>query len=114
MAFKISSATEGTYTWPVPVWIPVDGGKRRKEEFQATFKRFKQGEEPLAPESVTEEDGVEVFKRFLAGWSGIKDDEGNELPFTDENLREFLTVPVFVTAITDAFRNSIGQAKEKN
>lgn len=115
MAFKISSATEGTYTWPVPVWLPVDGGKRQRQEFTATFKRFKRGEEPLVGDELEDDDdGVETFKKFLAGWSGIKDDDGNEIQFSDETLREFLKVPVFVSAVTTAFQNSVNQAREKN
>lgn len=113
MAFKISSATSGTYTWPVAVYIPIDGGKHKKETFEAIFKRHKTGEGP-DPESVTSEDGVEVFKRFLVGWNGIKDDSENELPFTDENLAEFIKIPVFVVSVIDAWRASVKAAKQGN
>jgi hypothetical protein len=113
MSFKISDITTGTYKWPVHVYIPVDGGKHRKQTFTGVFKRHKTGED-LNPDNVTEDDGVEVFKRFFVGWSDIKDDDGNEVSFTDENLAEFLKAPIFVVSVLSAWKNSIKAAKEGN
>jgi hypothetical protein len=131
MAFKISSATEGTYKWPVPVMIPVDGGKFKKEEFTAVFKRYRKdaistGNEDGAVDededvvvenengAVDEERGIEFFKATLVGWSGIKDDAGEEIPYSEEKLIEFLEVPVFTSAVVKAYQTSMGMAKEKN
>lgn len=121
MAFKISSATEGTYKWPVPVMIPVDGGKFKKEEFTAVFKRYRKDAIPTASEDVAvdegavdEERGIEFFKATLVGWSGIKDDAGEEIPYSEEKLIEFLEVPVFTSAVVNAYQTSMGMAKEKN
>ena len=129
MAFKISSATEGTYKWPVPVMIPIDGGKFKKEEFTAVFKRDRKDAIPTTSEDVAldedgvavdedgavdEERGIEFFKAILVGWSGIKDDAGEEIPYSEEKLIEFLEVPVFTSAVVKAYQTSMGMAKEKN
>lgn len=114
MAFKISSATEGTYKWPVPVMIPIDGGKFKKEEFTAVFKRWRKDAISAEGVETDEQRGLEFFKATLVGWSGIKDDDGEEVPFSEEKLDELLEVPVFVNAVSDAYRASMNLAKEKN
>lgn len=126
MAFKISSATEGTYKWPVPVMIPIDGGKFKKEEFTAVFKRYRKDaiptdskdgavdEDAVDGDAVDVERGIEFFKATLVGWSGIKDDAGEEIPYSEEKLIEFLEVPVFTSAVVKAYQTSMGMAKEKN
>lgn len=112
MAFKISTATTGTYTWPVKVFIPMDGGKRKEAgTFKATFNRFKRGEDPTEDGELS---AVDMFKKLLSGWEGVQDDDGVEIPFNDENLGKMLEIDIFSIAILDAYRESIGQAKEKN
>lgn len=112
MAFKISAATTGTYKWPVHVFIPMDGGKRKDAgKFTATFNRFKRDEDPTEDSNLT---AVEMYKKLICDWEGVQDDDGNEIPFTDDNLEELLKVDVFSVAILNAYRESIGQAKEKN
>jgi hypothetical protein len=115
MAFKISSATEGTYKWPVKVMIPVDGGKKEKQEFTAVFKRYQKDAIPTSEDGAEDEErGIEFFKAILVGWSGIKDDAGEEIPYSEENLLKYLAVPVFTHAVVEAYQNSNNMAKEKN
>lgn len=96
--------------------IPVDGGKFKKEEFTAVFKRYRKDAIPTASEdgAVDEERGIEFFKAILVGWNGIKDDAGEEIPYSEEKLIEFLDVPVFTSAIVKAYQTSMDMAKEKN
>ncbi len=106
MAFKISSATEGTYVWPVVVMLPIDGGKHQRQEFKGVFNKA------FTLDDVTE--GIEDLPKLLVGWSEIIDDNGKEVPFTQEALAEYSKVPIFVSAVFESWRNSFSQARAKN
>ena len=106
MAFKISTATEGTYTWPVVVMLPLDGGKHQRQQFTGKFSKA------FTLDDVTE--GVDDLPKLLVGWSEILDDDGKEVPFSEATLAEYCKVPIFVSAVFEAWRNSFSQAKAKN
>jgi len=50
----------------------------------------------------------------LVGWSGINDDEGKEIPFSQKGLDELLEVPFLAIAVLKAYMDSIKGAKRKN
>lgn len=106
MAFNISAATEGTYTWPVPVYMPIDGGRHKKDTFTGTFSRA------FTLDEITE--GVEDLPKILVGWSDIIDSAGAQVAFTPAALAEYAKIPIFVSAVFEAWRNSFSQAKTKN
>jgi hypothetical protein len=129
MAFVL--AQSATYSWPVPFDMPIDGGKFRRESFDAVFNRLPQSkvEEIMAAEQelrIAYENGTSDLKSLLpivrahaaevmAGWSGIKDvDGGEDLPFTQSNLEQLLEVPMMAGAILQAFGASLQKAKTKN
>lgn len=126
MAFNFGVLSP-TYTWPVAVSIP-DAGKRRTETFTATFNRLSKDENKQlaelmmayqrameANESVSDlPDDREIADRVLAGWKGILDGDGEEMPCTESNREQLLNVAAFVSAVVRAYFESIEPAKAKN
>ena len=126
MAFNFGILSP-TYTWPVVVSIP-DAGKRRTETFTATFNRLSKDENKQlaelmmayqrameANESVADlPDDREIADRVLAGWKGILDGDGEEMPCNDSNREALLNVAAFVSAVVRAYFESIEPAKSKN
>jgi hypothetical protein len=126
MAFNFGVLSP-TYTWPVAVSIP-DAGKRRTETFTATFNRLSKDENKQlaelmmayqrameANESVSDlPDDREIADRVLAGWKGILDGDGEEMPCTEGNREQLLNVAAFVSAVVRAYFESIEPAKSKN
>ena len=76
-----------TFKWPVEVQEPsaTKPGKFEKSEFTAIFKRVKLSE----LEGVSESEGVSLLKKVLVGWEGIKDEDGDEIEFSEAELDDF-------------------------
>jgi hypothetical protein len=52
--------------------------------------------------------------RHRRGWSGIKDDKGADVPFSQDALEKLLKIHPAPAAISKAWIESISGAKEKN
>lgn len=105
-----------TYTWPISVGVPADGGRVNKETFDGVFKRLPQSriEEikvAIADNGVTD---PMLAKELLVGWKGVVDGKGEEMPFSESALDQLLDVPLVATAIVMAFLDSMAKAREKN
>ena len=97
------------YDWDVTVQTPYKG-KFKKETFTAKFKNVsrKNFDEMI-------DGGDDNFvKTVLVGWSGIKDEEGNDVPFNDENFEALTDNHFIVKGIIEAFGQSMRGASEKN
>ncbi len=97
MALVFKKVTE--YDWEVTVQSP-EKGKFKKETFTAKFKN--EGRKAFADLIV------------LVGWSGIKDDDGNDIQFNDENFEALTDNHFIVKGIIEAFGESMKGASEKN
>jgi len=107
MALVFKKVTE--YDWEVTVQSP-EKSKFKKETFTAKFKNV--GRKAFAD---LIESGDENFVRsVLVGWSGIKDEEGNEIPFDEDNLEAIMENHYIVQAIIVAYGESMKGASEKN
>lgn len=123
MAFVLKQSA--TYKWPVTLVIPTDGGRREKHTFDGEFRRLPQARineirrlgrlqelGRLEPEDeIQDQDGA---KEILAGWSGVVDDDGKEIPFSDAALNQLLEIPTVAAQIIRAWGESIEVAKRKN
>ena len=98
------------YDWQVTVQTP-DKGKFKQETFTARFKNV--GRKAFA-ELVEEENDENFVKSVLVGWSGIKDDEGNDLEFNEDNFEALLDNQYIVLGIIKAYGESMQGASEKN
>jgi hypothetical protein len=123
MAFVLKQSN--TYTWPVALVLPVDGGRRDKHTFDGEFKRLPQTRInqivrlARASERGRLNDDEELLdqdaaKELLAGWSGVVDDDGKEIPFSDSALAQLLEIPTVAGQIVRAWFESIDTAKRKN
>ena len=123
MAFVLKQSA--TYTWPVTLILPVNGGRREKHTFDAEFRRLPQTRinelrrmgQAMANGPVPEDEELidqDAAREVMAGWSGVVDDEGNEIPFSESKLNELLEIPTIANQIFKAWFDSIEVAKKKN
>jgi hypothetical protein len=113
--FKL--AEQRTYKWPVTVHIPADGGKFTKATFTAEFKALPQKEiDRVVEEGRGGDRDADLCTECLIGWSGVQDENGNDIPFSDEAKAKLLDITYVRHALLDAFLESItgGGARRKN
>jgi hypothetical protein len=117
-----------SYTWPVSIKLPANGGKRERQTFDAEFKRLPQsrineiqrevqlrvkanekGEdtgEGISDQSIADE--------ILVGWDGIIDGDGEPVPFSNAVKAQLLDVPMMAGALVAAYFESLVEQKRKN
>ena len=105
-----------TYTWPVTVEFPIDGGKIDKQTFDAEFKRMTQTRihEIRSMIERSEVTDTELAREVLAGWEGVNDGNGEPVPFTERSRDQLLDVPLVASAVVFAWLGSLTGAKRKN
>ena len=123
MAFVLSQSD--SYTWPVTLVIPVDGGRREKHSFDAEFKRLsqtrineivrqaKESSGEIAKDPAMLEDQT-ACAEILIGWSNVVDDKGDDVPFSIKALDQLLELPTIAAQIIRAWSESLEVAKRKN
>lgn len=114
MAFVLKQSD--TFFWPVSFDVPENGGKHRRQTFDAEFRRLPQSRlkelgELLGQNEISDSDAV---AEMLCGWRGVTDDQGEEIPFSDGMMRQLLDVPFMAATIFDAYTDSLQGAKRKN
>lgn len=126
MAFVLKQST--SYSWPVSFKLPTDGGKFEKQTFDAEFKRLPQSRineiqiEVQARIKATERnesitDAISdqsIAEELLVGWSGVVDDDGDEVPFSEVNKQLLLAIATVASAVILAYFDSLTGVKTKN
>ena len=126
MAFVLNQSQ--SYSWPVSINLPADGGKREKSSFDALFKRLPQSrineiqqlvqQRMKAAERGDELDnGVtdqSIAAEILVGWSGILDADGDDVPYSEAVKAQLLDVPMMAGALIEAYFTSLVELKRKN
>jgi hypothetical protein len=123
MAFVLSKSA--TYTWPVRITLATDGGKQTVETLDAEFRRLPQSRineivrQARAAERGRSEDGEliedqDAAKEIIVGWSGVTDDAGKEIPFSETALAQLLEIPTVAGQIVKAWFESLKDGKRKN
>lgn len=102
-----------TFKWPVVVREPSenDAGVFEENEFIAVFKRLKVSEYTKASESKTE---FEMLKMMLVGWEEMKEEDGQEMPFTHQNLKDMMEDAFWLKAVSSSYTASLIDEKVKN
>jgi hypothetical protein len=114
MAFVLKQSD--SYSWPVTFNLPVDGGRHERQTFDGEFKRIPQSRiteigGQIKAEEITDAD---LAAEVLVGWSGVTDNSGAQVPFSQHALEQLLDVPMLAAAITLAYFESLQGAKRKN
>lgn len=107
---------KATYSWPVAVEFPTDGGKTERQTFDAEFKRLSQTRinEIRALIEKGEITDSELARDVLAGWSGVNDANGDAVPFSERALDQLMDVPLVASAVVLAWLGSLTGIKRKN
>lgn len=107
---------KASYSWPVEVHFPVDGGKTERQTFDAEFKRLTQTritEIRTAIENGATSD-FELTREILVGWEGVTDGNGEAVPFSERSRDQLLDVPLVAAAVIMAWLGSLTGVKTKN
>ncbi len=126
MAFVLNQSQ--SYSWPVSINLPADGGKREKSSFDALFKRLPQSRineiQQLAQQRIKSaergdelDNGVtdqSIAAEILVGWSGILDADGDDVPYSEAVKAQLLDVPMMAGALIEAYFTSLVELKRKN
>lgn len=126
MAFVLKQSD--SYTWPVSIKLPANGGKRERQTFDAEFKRLPQSRINEIQEQANKRvkalergddagDGISdlsIADEILVGWDGIVDGDGEPVPFSKGSKSQLLDVPFMAGAIIEAFFDSLVEQKRKN
>lgn len=126
MAFVLNQSQ--SYSWPVSIKLPADGGKREKSSFDALFKRLPQSRineiQQLVQQRIkAAERGEEldngvtdqsIAAEILVGWSGILDADGDDVPYSEAIKAQLLDVPMMAGALIEAYFTSLVELKRKN
>tara|TARA_R100001460_G_scaffold658_3_gene3021 strand:- start:5756 stop:6079 length:324 start_codon:yes stop_codon:yes gene_type:complete len=107
MALVFKKVTE--YDWEVTVQSP-EKGKFKKETFTAKFKNV--GRKAFVDLIDAGDDNF--VRTVLVGWSGIKDADGNEVEFNEDNFEAILDNQYIVLGVIKAYGESMQGAIEKN
>jgi hypothetical protein len=111
--FKIVKAD--TYTWPVSVKLPTDGGKFETSTFDVRFKRLSKLDVDALRNKLFADagDAAEAAREVVVGWSGVENDDG-PIPFSDTALADVLSIQGVAAAIISALFESVTGAQRKN
>ena len=126
MAFVLKQSS--SYVWPVTVKLPINGGKFEKQTFDAEFKRLPQtrinklqvevqARVKSSERNETVDDSItdqSIAEELLIGWSGVLDEDGDEVPYTESMKQQLLDIPTLASAIIVAYFDSLTGVKTKN
>jgi hypothetical protein len=107
---------KSSYTWPVTVEFPVDGGKTERQTFDGEFKRLTQTRinEIRARIEAGETSDGELAREVLIGWEGVNDGNGEPVPFSEGARDRLLDIPLVSSAVVLSWLGSLSGAKRKN
>ena len=115
MAFVIKK--DKSYTWPITISEPADGGGFNDQKVRVKFKMLSQNriDEVIKNEA---EEGADIMEDVLIGWDeeAFKDDTGASISYSLDNRDLILSVPYVRNALVKGFFESIAgkQFKRKN
>jgi hypothetical protein len=129
MAFVLDLSD--SYSWPVTVKVPQDGGRFRTHTFDVEFRRVSQERrEELGRQLAAQQNRVQagnldgelltprtIADELVVGWSGILTSEGKggeDVPYSEATKAQLLNIGDVADAILEAWQASIPGAKSKN
>lgn len=115
------------YRWPLKITLPTDDGKRVTETFTGTFAWIKQSRIDelrrladrqrlgrIDPETDDDLNDISAVRELLVDWADVKDDDGDEIPFSSARLDDLLEIPTVAGQILQQWFKSLDSEKKKN
>ncbi len=107
------------FDWPVEISMPagINGDGTPRWESHTITARFKALPLADAMERLAVREGQAgepLLNEALIGWDGVGGEDGEPLPFSDENRRRLLGVGYVATAVLDAYLEAIAGRPRKN
>ena len=111
--FKLQQSE--SFSWPVTIKVPIDGGRYASETFDVEFRRLSHSRLQEISEAIEQGElkDPEFVREVVAGWSGITDDSG-AVPFSVVMLDRLLDVHGVAKAIVLAYREALAGMLRKN
>jgi hypothetical protein len=100
-----------TFTAKVDVDVANDKGGFERHTIRATFKRATTDEVERLSKL---EKNTDVIRDRIVDFGDVLDDDGNQVPFSSENLEGLLAIPAAIVPLTNAFYSGNNGAKAKN
>jgi hypothetical protein len=121
MSVRFKHAPKEHYARNVSVKIPLDYGKFNTVNIEMHFRRLSVDElterlvdaQNVAKQveageiSATYDHAVIQLLRDTVGWAKVIDEDGQEVPFTEENYRALLNIPCYRRAISTAYNEDL-------
>ena len=98
------------FSWPVSIEEPSDGGTFDTVTFDAKFKRVGRKEF----QKLGEKGELDLLKVIMVGWEGIQDEDGKEVPFSIEAMRELSDDPYWIRGVLKAYTETFEGARQGN
>ena len=105
---------ENTFDWPVKVRVPVAGGKHETQRFSLTFRvmpiNHTAGFADTADGATTQQTVAATLAfvdDIVVGWSDVRDEKDEDIPFTTEALRQLASIPYVQVAIAKAYAEAV-------
>lgn len=121
MSFVLNQSP--SYTWPVKITLPVDG-RKEVHTFDAEFKRLPQTRINELIQTLRDQErgrrdddlvqDTDACREVLVGWSGVVDDDGKAIPFSEATMNKLLDIPTVAGQIVKAWFGSMEAAKKGN
>ena len=55
-----------------------------------------------------------MLKMMLAGWENMKEEDGEDIPFNNQNLKEMMEDAYWLRAVSESYTKSLVDEKVKN
>ena len=75
--------------------------------------KFKRGGRK-ASQKLGEKGELDLLKVIMVGWDGILDEEGKEVPFSIEAMREFTDDPYWIRGVLKAYTETFEGGRQGN
>lgn len=122
MALRIKK--DNIVWWPVTVKVPQDGGKPEDVEISVKYKLITRSErnefiglafnDDVANADHDVDRALALYRDKVLDWKGIENEDGNELPFSPENLEAMLDHTFFEMALSRGLFQASSGAAAKN
>lgn len=112
--FKLKKTN--TFSWPVRIKVPQDGGTFGVSEIALQFEQLPQEAFNDLVKAADMDFNAELLRKTVRGWEKVCEEDGTPIPFSDEALEQLLSIPWARNAAAEAYMEAVSgnRAKRKN